>query len=118
MIRQPDRHTIADPYPETIGVLALTIFVQKDFRGEAEILWWYPGKMTDTEQQRMTCSAAWLLQGVFRDVRGSQLREDRLAAKRAALFDARIVALVVHAFYRARIEAAANLEVPYQWQRL
>jgi len=110
------RHVIPDPYPETIGASALTIFAPEDFRGDAEIAWWYPGKNADADKQRMTCSCAWLLQGVFHDVRGSRPREDLLGSRAAAAFEARIVALVLHAFYRARIEAAAHLEAAYQWR--
>jgi len=108
--------TIADPYPETIGVSALTIFVPSDFRGDAEIVWWYPRMSGDAHKQRMTCSANWLLQGVFRDVRGSRPLGDRFGVDAVALFDARIVALVIHAFYRHRIEAACQLEAAYQWR--
>jgi hypothetical protein len=98
------RHILPDPYPETIGLVAMTIFVPEDFRGDVEIVWWLPDNVG---KQRITCSATALLQGVFRDVRGVRPGE---------LFDARVVALVVHAFYRARIEAAARLETAYQWQ--
>lgn len=116
MSDQPKRHCIPDPFPENIGVTALTIFAPDDFRGDVEIWWWYPGKSDDADRQRMTCSCAWLLQGVFHDVRGSRPREDLLGSAAAASFDARVVALVLHAFYRARIEAAARLEAAYQWQ--
>ena len=105
----PSRIIIPDPYPETIGASALTIFVPSDFRGDAEIIWWWPGKSEDTDRQRVSCSATALLQGVFRDVSGP---------RPGALFDARVVALVIHAFYRARIETAARLEAAYQWQSL
>jgi hypothetical protein len=98
---------IADPYPESIGVSSLTIFAPEDFRGDLEILWWYPGKIADEDKQRITCSCAWLLQGVFHNVSGP---------RPGNFFDARVVALVLHAFYRARIEAAARLEAAYQWQ--
>lgn len=107
MTDRPKRHVVADPYPETIGVSALTIFVPEDFRGDAEITWWYPGKSRDEDRQRITCSASALLQGVFRDVRGARPGEK---------FDARVVALVLHAFYRARIERAARLEAAYEWR--
>lgn len=107
MTDKPKRHVIPDPFPETIGVTALTILVPEDFRGDIEVIWWYPGKTADADKQRMTCSCAWLLQGVFHDVKG---------ARPGDRFDARIVALVLHAFYRARIEAAARLEAAYQWQ--
>ena len=102
------RHIIPDPYPENVGATALSIWVPDDFRGDAEITWWYPDKGSDEDTQRLTCSAAWLLQGIFHDVRG--------AARPSGAFDARIVALVVHDFYRLRIEAAARLEAAYQWQ--
>ena len=104
----PKRHIIPDPYPETIDVTALSIWMPDDFRGDVEIRWWYPGKGGDEHTQKLTCSAAWLLQGVFHDVRGS--------ARPSAAFDARIVALVIHDFYRLRIEAAARLEAAYQWK--
>ena len=107
MTDKPKRHIIPDPYPETIGVTALTIWVPEDFRGDAEIIWWYPGKSGDEDKQRITCSASALLQGLFRDVRGT---------RPADRFDARIVALVVHAFYKQRILRAAQLEAAYQWQ--
>ena len=103
----PTRHVIPDPFPETIGCSALTIFAPEDFRGDVEIIWWYPGKSGDEDKQRITCSTTALLQGVFRDVRG---------ARPGQMFDARVIALVLHAFYRARIEAAARLESAYQWQ--
>lgn len=108
MSDKPKRHVIADPFPENIGVTALTIFAPEDFRGDVEVWWWYPGKSDDADRQRMTCSCAWLLQGIFRHVGGS--------ARPGELFDARVVALVLHAFYRERIEAAAKLEAAYQWQ--
>ena len=107
MTDQPKRICIPDPYPESIGVSTLTIWVPTDFRGDTEVVWWHPGKLADEDKQRMTCSAAWLLQGIFHDVRGT---------RPGNLFDARVVALVLHAFYRARIEAAARLEAAYQWQ--
>ncbi len=97
---------IPDPYPETIGFVAMTIFVSADFRGDARVVWWLPGKNREEDKQWITCSVTSLLQGVFRDVRGT---------RPGALFDARVVALVVHAFYRARIEAAARLEAAYEW---
>jgi hypothetical protein len=98
------RHVIPDPYPETVGATALTIYIPEDFRGDAEVIWWRPGKSADKDKQRITCSASALLQGVFRDLRGSHPGE---------LFYPRIVALVLHTFYRARIEAAAR---PDEWQ--
>ena len=107
MTDRAKQHIIPDPFPETIGVTALTIWVPEDFRGDAEIIWWYPGKNSDEDKQRITCSTSWLLQGIFRDVRGARPADD---------FDARVVALVLHAFYRLRIEAAARLEAAYQWQ--
>ena len=107
MTDRPKRHVIPDPFPETIGVTALTIWVPEDFRGDAEIIFWYPGKSSDEDTQRVLCNANALLQGIFRDVRGRRPGE---------LFDARVVALVVHTFYRLRIEAAARLEAAYQWQ--
>jgi hypothetical protein len=110
------RHTISEPFPETIGVASLTIFAPEDFRGDAEIIWWYPGTSGDAHRQRMTCNANWLLQGIFRDVRGSRPIGDRLGASGVTLFDARVVALVIHAFYRHRIESAAKLEAAYQWR--
>ena len=106
----PKRHVIADPYPETIGVSALTIFAPENFRGDAKIIWWYPGHDRDEDKRCMTCSCSWLLQGVFHDVQGHKLFHQK------ELFDARVVALVLHAFYRVRIEAAARLEAAYQWQ--
>ena len=72
MTDAPKRHCIPDPYPETIGVTALTIWVPEDFRGDAEIIWWYPGKSSDEDKQRITCNANALLQGIFRDVRGAR----------------------------------------------
>jgi hypothetical protein len=116
MTDDPKRHVIPEPFPETIGVSSMTIWAPADFRGDVEIIWWYPGKSADSDRQRMTCSCAWLLQGVFHDVRGSRPREDLLGPKAAASFDARIVAHVLHTFYRVRIEAAARLEAAYQWQ--
>jgi hypothetical protein len=116
MTDAPKRHVIPEPYPETIGVSSMTIWVPEDFRGDAEIIWWYPGKARDEDKQRMTCSCAWLLQGVFHDVRGSRPREDLLGSRAAASFDARLVALVVHTFYRLRIEAASRLEAAYQFR--
>jgi len=103
------RIIIPDPYPETLGVSSLTIWVPADFRGDAEIVWWWPGKQADADKQRITCSAAFLLQGVFRDVRGTRPADH---------FDSRVVALVLHAFYRARIERAAQLEHAYELQHL
>jgi hypothetical protein len=119
MTATPKRHVIAEPYPETIGVSSMIIWVPEDFRGDAEIIWWYPGKTADTDKQRMTCSTSWLLQGIFHDVRGSRLLLDRLTNSRVAVpasFEVRVVALVLHTFYRVRIEAAARLEAAYQWQ--
>ena len=107
MTDRPKRHIIPDPFPETIGVTALTIWVPEDFRGDAEIIFWYPGKSGDEDTQRVLCNANALLQGIFRDVRGTRPGD---------LFDARVVALVIHTFYRLRIEAAARLEAAYQWQ--
>jgi hypothetical protein len=107
MTDSPKRHIIADPYPESISVTALTIWVPEDFRGDAEIVWWYPGKSADEDTQRVLCNTSALLQGMFRDVRGPRPGGD---------FDARVVALVVHTFYRLRIEAAARLEAAYQWR--
>jgi hypothetical protein len=106
MIDAPRRCIIPDPCLETIGLGALTIFVPADFRGDAEIVWWRPGERRDEDRQRVACNSTALLQGVFRDVHGG---------RPGALFDARVVALVVHAFYRARIEAAGRLEVAYEW---
>lgn len=117
MTDAPKRHVIPEPFPETIGVSSMTIWVPEDFRGDAEIIWWYPGRTDDTDKQRMTCSTSWLLQGIFHDARGSRLLLDRLNSKDAsATFEARVVALVVHTFYRVRIEAAARLEAAYQWR--
>lgn len=107
MTDNPKRHCIPDPYPETIGASSLTIWAPEDFRGDLEVIWWCLGKTADKDQQRLRCSASWLLQGIFHDVRGSRPSEK---------FDARVVALVVHAFYRLRIEAAARLEAAYQWR--
>ena len=115
MIDGPKRHVIADPYPETIGLSAMTIFVPEDFCGDAEVIWWYSGKSRDEDKQRITCSLSALLQGVFRDVRGARPTPDEHLSALDQLC-ARAVALVVHAFYRARIEAAARLEAAYQWQ--
>ena len=109
------RHVIADPYPESIGVSALTIFAPEDFRGDAEIIWWYPGMSRDVDKQRITCSASALLQGVFHDVRGARPTADEHLPALNQL-TARVVALVVHAFYKQRIESAARLEAAYQWQ--
>jgi len=109
------RHCIPDPFPETIGVSAMTIFVPDDFRGDAEIIWWYPGMSDDKYKQRITCSASALLQGVLRDVRGARpTADEHLVA--ADQVGARAVALVVHAFYKLRIESAARLEAAYQWR--
>ena len=107
MTDAPKRHVIPDPYPDTIGVTSLTIWVPEDFRGDAEIIWWCPGKTRDEDKQRITCSTSALLQGVFRDVRGGRPGDK---------FDARVVALVLHTFYRVRIEAAARLEAAYEWR--
>lgn len=107
MTQGPKRLCIPDPYPETIGVTSLTIWVPEDFCGDAEVIWWWPGTSADEDKQRLTCSATALLQGVFRDLRGSHPDE---------LFYPRIVALVLHVFYRARIEAAARLEAAYEWR--
>jgi hypothetical protein len=100
--------TVVDPYSETIGLSSLIIKVPEDFRGDAEIRWWAIGKTADEDVQIFTCSATALLQGLFRHMRG--------ASRPNVLFDARVVALVLHAFYRARIEAAAQLEAAYTWQ--
>jgi hypothetical protein len=108
----PKRHIIPEPYPETIGVAAMTIWVPKDFRGDAEIIW-YPGKIADTDKQWMTCSTFWLLQGIFHDVRGSRF-SGRLNP--GACFQARVIALVVQKFYLVRNEAASRLEAEYQWR--
>lgn len=113
------RHVLADPYPDTIGLGFLTIYVPLAFRGDAEIIWGLPGKTRDEDRQRITCSCSALLQGVFRDVRvpsGQHDRPGKQDERPGAMFDARVVALVIHAFYRARIEAAAHLEAAYQWQ--
>lgn len=99
-------HVIFDPYPQTLGMSSLTICVPQDFRGDAEICW-YTDVREDKDEHQILCSASALLQGLFRDVRGT---------RPSALFDARVVALVLHEFYRVRIEAAARLEVAYQWQ--
>lgn len=118
MTDKPKLHAIADPYPESIGVSALTIWVPENFRGDAEVIWWYPGKSADTDKQRVTCRATALLQGLFYDgwfydVRGAHpIADEHLPA----LLTARVVALVVHAFYKHRIERAARLEAAYQWQ--
>ncbi len=101
------RHCIPDPYPETIGISALTIFVPEDFLGDAEVIWWYPGKGRDEDRQYLMCSASALLQGVLRNVGGARPDEQLVA---------RVVALVLHAFYRSRIEAAARLEAAYEWR--
>lgn len=111
----PKRHVIADPFPETIGVTALTIWVPEDFRGDAEVIWWYPGKSADTDKQRIACRATALLQGLFYDVRGARPTADEDLSALDQL-KARVVALVVHAFYKHRIEQAARLEAAYQWQ--
>jgi len=108
------RHIIADPYPDTIGLGSLTIYAPLDFRGDAEITWWLPGKTRDEDRQRLTCSCSALLQGVFRDVRVPWSKQEDVPFE--TMFNARVVALVIHAFYRARIEAAAHLEAAYQWQ--
>ena len=104
MIDPQRRHILRDQFPATIGLTALTIFVPDDFRGDAEIVWQLPG---DDDRPRILCNSNALLQGVFRDVRGT---------RPGALFDARVVALVIHAFYRARLEAALHLEAAYQWR--
>lgn len=104
MLHDCRRHILYDPYPETLGLASLSIYVSEDFRGDTEIIWMLPD---DRDSQRITCSSTGLLQGLFRDVHGT---------RPGALFDARVVALVVHAFYRARIEAAGRLEAAYQWQ--
>jgi len=106
-MNQSKRHVIPDPYPETVGASTLTVFMPADFRGDAEIVWWYAGKSLDEDKQRITCNASRLLEGIFHDVRGT---------RPGGMFDARVVALIVHAFYRARIEAAARLEEAYKWQ--
>jgi hypothetical protein len=93
------RHVLADPYPDTIGLGSLTIYVPLDFRSDAEIVWCLPNKTHDEDRQRITCSCTALLQGVFRDVQGPWGKQD---ARPGALFDARVVALVIHAFYQAR----------------
>lgn len=111
----PKRHVIADPFPESIGVSALTIFAPEDFRGDAEVIWWYPGMSRDVDKQQITCSASALLQGVFHDVRGARPTADEHLPALNQL-TARVVALVVHAFYKQRIERAARLEAAYQWQ--
>ena len=115
MIDGPKRHIIADPFPESIGVSALTIWVPEDFRGDAEIIWWYPGKSTDTDKQRITCRATALLQGVFYDVRGARPTADENLSALDQL-TARVVALVIHEFYKQRIQRAAQLEAAYRWQ--
>jgi hypothetical protein len=93
-----------DPYPETVGLGSLTIYAPADFRGDARIVWQL---QTSNEERQLKCNAHALLQGVFRDVRGTRPE---------TLFDARVVALVLHAFYRARIEEAARLEACYEWR--
>jgi hypothetical protein len=98
------RHRLSDPYPETLGLAALTILVPEDFRGDAEIVWKLP---KSHDEPRITCNSNMLLQGVFCDVRGP---------RPGALFGARVVALVIHAFYRERIEAVCRLEAAYQWR--
>jgi hypothetical protein len=116
VIDKPKRHVIAEPYPETIGVSSLTIWVPEDFRGDAEIVWWYPGKNADADKQCMSCNTVWLLQGVFHGVSGTSLFGPRMSEYVSKLFAARVVALVVHEFYRQRIKRAAQLEAAYQWQ--
>ena len=111
----PKRHVIADPYPETIGLSAMTIFVPEDFCGDAEVVWWYPGKSRDVDKQRITCSASALLQGVLRDVRGARPTADEHLPAVDQL-SARVVALVVHEFYKLRILRAAELEAAYEWR--
>jgi hypothetical protein len=103
------QHCLTDPFPATLGLASLTIFVPKDFRGDAEIFWCLPGKILDEDRLRITCNATTLLQGVFYDVRGT---------RPGGTFDARVVALVVHAFYRARIEDVGRLEAAYQWREI
>lgn len=106
---------IHDPFPESIGVFSLTICVPEDFRGDAEVNWWYPGKTAETDKQRITCRATALLQGLFYDVRGaSPTADEDLPA--ADQLKARVVALVIHEFYKQRIQRAAQLETAYQWQ--
>jgi hypothetical protein len=119
MANPVSRHIVADPYPEVLGFVVMTIFIPADFRGDTEIVWWLPGKKADGDKQRITCNTVALLQGLFRDVRGprpGELFDGRVVDRPGELFDARVVALVVHAFYRTRIEAAARLETAYEWQ--
>lgn len=128
-----DTLLITDPYPETIGLAALTIFVPANFRGEVDICWWPLDKDAldkhttnerayrreiEADRQRTTCSTTALLQGVFHDVRDPPGGFDVRGPRPGALFDARVVALVIHAFYCGRIEAAAQLEASYEWKPL
>jgi hypothetical protein len=112
---KPHQHVIADPFPESIGVSALTIWVPEDFRGDAEVIWWYLGKSADRDKQRITCRATALLQGLFYDVRGARPTADENLDALDQL-KARVVALVIHEFYKQRIQRAAKLEAAYQWQ--
>jgi hypothetical protein len=111
----PKRHVIPDPFPESIGLSSLTVWVPEDFRGDAEVIWWYAGKTDDTDKQRLTCRTTALLQGLFYDVRGTGPRSQWDVPALDQL-RARVVALVIHEFYKQRIQRAAQLEAAYQWQ--
>ena len=109
------RICVADPYPETIGVTSLTIFVPEDFRGDAEVMWWWPGQQRDEDKQALTCKTTALLQGLMLDVRSVNVTRPSGIAEIDKLAP-RIVALVLSEFYRQRIARAAKLEAAYEWQ--
>lgn len=115
MTTKPQRLTIPDPFPESIGLSSLTLWVPEDFRGDAEVIWWYAGKTEDKDKYRLTCRATALLQGLLYDVRGARRTADEDLPALDKL-TARVVALAIHEFYKQRIKQAAQLEAAYQWQ--
>lgn len=110
--------SISDPFPASIGIASLTILVTEDFCGYAEIAWRGPRQEHPRQEHSITCRATPLLQGLFCDARGvasGGLTADEALALSSQL-GARVIALVIHEFYKQRIQHAAQLEAVYQWQ--
>lgn len=110
--------SISDPFPASISVASLTILVAEDFCGYAEISWRGLRHEHPRQAHSITCRATPLLQGLFcnaRGVAGDGLTADEALALGSQL-GARVIALVIHEFYKQRIQHAAQLEAVYQWR--